>query len=225
MLNNDELLQKIANEYVENYGRELHEENKTLNMSEQASAEMAAEYRLEMRVFRKVTSEKRRPYLALLPLLAACIAITFVYLPNLFSTPSQTDPHPIPIPSPADPAPAPEPADPAPQPLPQTPQFEIIPLSVPLPQGFTQIGFEQDRGQSIYYIEDVYLDNVVVTLEAGAVPSDISGLVEIWLGGEIAYVKQTDAYSLLTFTNDDILYTLTSRYDINTLLRLGIALI
>jgi hypothetical protein len=78
---------------------------------------------------------------------------------------------------------------------------------------------------SIYYIDDLYRDDVVVTLEMTSRSPDTTGLVKVNLGGSVAYGTQTDGYSLLTFRLDDILYTLTCRHDINTLIRLGNALI
>jgi hypothetical protein len=116
--------------------------------------------------------------------------------------------------------PAPAPAAPA-----TAPGFEIIPLSATLPEGFTQAGFKQDREKSIYYIEDARMDNVVLVLEeSGDLPT--AGLVSIALGGDTpAYGTQGDGYGLLTFIKDGVLYTMTCRHDVNTLLRLGQGLI
>jgi hypothetical protein len=62
-------------------------------------------------------------------------------------------------------------------------------------------------------------------MELSESPPETIGLVEIALGSQTAYGAQKDAYSLLTFGQDGVLYTLTCRHDINTLIRLGRGLI
>ena len=218
MRNNDEILKRIANEYVERYGMELRAE---LEQLEQAPMVSVPDISLERRVRRKIAAQKRRPYLRALPLVAACIVITVIYLPNLFSSDVAAPPSYAPSLPSQTVSSAPDPAVPAPAPQ----EYAVIPLSAPLPRGFTQTGFDQDYEKSIYYIEDVNLDNIVIMLEPANTPPDTSRLVEINLDGTVVFGKQTDAYSLLTFSNNDVLYTLTSRHDINTLLRLGNALL
>ena len=105
------------------------------------------------------------------------------------------------------------------------PVYELIPLAVTLPDGFTQVGFDQDHGQSIYFIEDRYNDDVIIRLERTGLPEDLSNMVEIDLGGLTAFGKQTGAFSLLMFSRGDVLYTLTSQHDINTLIRLSAAFV
>ena len=218
MRNNDEIMKRIADEYVERYGRELRAE---LEQLEQAPMVSISEISLERRVMRKIAALKRRPYLRALPMVAACIVIAVIYLPNLLRSEVSSPPYqassstaPAVSASPAPDAQAPEYQD-----------YAAIPLSAPLPRGFTLTGFDQDREKSIYFIEDVYLDDVVITLEPAVAPPDTTGFVEINLGGSVVYGRQTDAFSLLTFSSDDVLYTLTSRHDINTLLLLGNAFV
>ena len=246
MHNNDEIMKKMADEYIEHYGQALRQELLELEQAEPDPEATVSGLRMHRRVSRSIAAEKRRPYLRALPLLAACIVIAVIFLPNLFGS-NVSGPSTL---APATPAPgtldssdqsasgaAPAPAAPgslapsapgAPDPGVSESEFEgyaIIPLSAPLPRGFTQIGFDTDRGKSIYYIEDANLDNVVITLEYADSPQDTSGLVEIHIGSSVVYGRQTDAFSLLTFSSDDVLYTLTSRHDINTLLHIGSAFI
>ena len=64
----------------------------------------------------------------------------------------------------------------------------------------------------------------MLTLEESSAPLQTAGLAKIDLGGPDglqAYGTQTDSYSLLTFQRGGVLYTLTCRHDINTLMRLG----
>ena len=229
---NDDLLRKAADIYTERYGRVLLEELKQLNS---LPGDMITEHRLFKRVRGRIAAQKRKPYWQALTSLAACIVIAILLLPLLRSPGSQS-PGLISSPShPAPPSTANTPSSPRPtatgpgtQDVPgfiTSPSFEVIPLSAPLPDGFTQTGFEQDYEKSIYFIEDVKLDNVVITLEKAQALPDTSGLVKIDFGGPIAYARQTDGYSLLTFIRDGVLYTLTCRYDVNTLTRLGSAIL
>lgn len=121
--------------------------------------------------------------------------------------------------------PSEEPMPPAPDDMPAPDMYAIIPLTVSLPDGFTQTDFDIDQGISIYFIEDRYRDDVVITLKRADMPANMSNMTQINLGGLTAFGIQTDAFSLLTFSRDGVLYTLTSQYDINTLIRLGTAFV
>ena len=231
MRNNDEIMKRIADGYVERYGSELRAE---LEQLEQAPMASIPEISLERRVRRKIAALRRRPYLRALPMVAACIVIAVIYLPNLLNSgvskssthePSLAAPTAPSSRIPSESAHTEQSAPATAAPAPEAQVYEAIPLSAPLPRGFTLTGFDQDREKSIYYIEDANLDDVVVTLEPAGAPPDTTGLVEIILGGSVVYGRQTDAFSLLTFSSGDVLYTLTSRHDINTLLRLGNAFV
>jgi len=227
MPNNDDAMKKIANIYMERYSQELKDEMDSLA---KAPGVAVAEVRLERRIRRWIAAKKRRPYyLGGLSALAACFILMFLFLlpgglyvdnaPSMDpeapgSTVSISPPFAL---TPSTPTGGFSISD--------GPHFDVIPLTATLPPGFTVAGFEQDYGKSIYYIDDVYRDNVVITLEMADMPPDTSGLVEINLGGLTAFGTQTDYYSLLTFNQDGILHTLTSRYDINTLIRLSEAFV
>ena len=203
---NDKLFREIAEKYTEQYGQALRDEQTMLDRSPGA---LPPTDRLERRVRQQIAAEKRRPYLRIITALAACLAIA-LFLPfairsGLFSPdvagnspPAQSDMSDSPAPTPA----------------------AAIPLSATLPAGFTESGFELDNGKSVYYIEHAYMDDVVITLE-NATLSDTSGLTAITLGDKVVYGTQTDSYNLLTFQRDEVVYELTCRYDINTLLELG----
>ena len=47
------------------------------------------------------------------------------------------------------------------------------------------------------------------------------GLTAIRINGSAAYTRATADYQLLTFRKDGVLYTLTCRYELDTLLNLG----
>ena len=247
MREDERIMKSIADAYIEQYGQALIVELGQLNRPTQPgqlektgqddwpSGLVVYDDNLKKRVYKKIAADKRRPFVRLIPLIAASIAIAFFFLLNqqtfdsshspTDSAPSisSEDPHsPVDIAFPDAPDSSPKPAIP---PAPPATEYAVIPLAAALPDGFTQTGFEQDRGKSIYYIEDAFYDNVVLTLEYAGLPPDVGSLIEIDLGGATVYGKQTDAFSLLTFTQGGILHTLTSRHDINTLLRLSNALI
>ncbi len=97
---------------------------------------------------------------------------------------------------------------------------ELIPLAFSLPENLSVARTKQDNGQSIYYLSDLYEDNVVMTLEkADFEPGE--RLTELWVNGSAAYARATPDYQLLTFRKDGVVYTLTCRYELDTLLSLG----
>ena len=212
MRGNDELFREIAEKYISQYGQSLRDEKLTLDRQPEA---LPSTDSMERRVRGQIASAARRPYLRIAAALAACLVIVFL-LPlalrtGLFSPDSATDPNPTH-------------SDATDFSVSSPQNFVVIPLSAPLPSGFTKSGFEMDNGKSVYYVEDVYRDNVVITLEKAALPNT-SGLTAIKLGDTVAYGTQTDSYSLLTFQRGAVVYELTCRYDINTLLQLGEAFV
>ena len=221
MRDNDEIFRKISDIYVDRYGKELQEEQQQLERFREITV---PEIRLERRLREKLTAKKRRPYLRIIVPLAACFVLALLALPRFLYPGSSLSPA-LPSSSPISSGQPGAPTPGAPTPGTPPPAYKIIPLTASLPDGFTKTGFEQDYEKSIYYIKDAFLDDVVITLEKAPAKLDTAGLVAIDLGGQTAYGKQTDSYGLLTFKRDDVLYTLTCRYDINTLVALGNALI
>jgi hypothetical protein len=202
MGNDDMIFREIADIYEKRYGSELITEAEKLN--EQGASE--SEMRLKQRLFEQIRAQeakrKRRIYMSVIVAAAACI-ILFISVPNMLDYGSES----------AVSAPVASLGDPV--------SYEVIPLSADLPYGFVQAGFEQDREKSVYYIEDIYSDDVVLTIEESEETIDDSRLTYVSLGDTDAYGTTTGSYSLLTFKRDSVLYTMTCRYDINTLVRLG----
>ena len=218
MRSNDELFREIADKYTEKYGAALHDELSKLELDPAAAPPTI---KLESRIHKRIAAEKRKPFIRGGAVLAACLAIVLLlpYMLNLSKLSPSTSNDTAPMESTVPEAPV---QDMAPKPK---PEFAVIPLAASLPDGFYQSGFEQDREKSIYYIEDAFMDNVVLTLEQSRALPDTGGLVEIALGDTIAYGTQTDGYSLLTFQRGAVVYEMTCRYDINTLIELGYALV
>jgi len=82
---------------------------------------------------------------------------------------------------------------------------------------------EQDVGKTVYRLTDSKMDDVVMTLERSGDISQYDTLIELSIGGRSAFGSSGNGYSLLAFEDghSDILYVLTCRYDINTLVLLG----
>ena len=101
--------------------------------------------------------------------------------------------------------------------------YEVLPLSFQIPARFTVASVEQDVGRTVYHLRDDYLDDVVLTLERPVDISWIYKLVEVPVGSGFAFAGGGDGYNLLAIMDydSDILYTLTCRFDVNTLVLLG----
>lgn len=214
----DKLLRELASVYVEQYGKELQQEQAALART---PGEGISTHRLEARVRKRIAARKRRPYLQVMVSLAACVALILL-APRLLDFDFSQAPESGGAPSASSAAESSIPSE-ATAPSKEAPvrEFAVIPLSAQLPAGFEERGFEQDREKSIYYIGDACLDDVVLTMEESSRPLTTEGLVKISLDGTEAYGTQTQSYSLLTFRSGNVDYVLTCRHDINTLIRLG----
>ena len=120
------------------------------------------------------------------------------------------------------PAPGAAPAQP-PAVTPPESQYEILPLAFDLPHRFTVTSADLDVGKTIYLLGDDKLDDVVVTLERSGDISRYDTLAELAIGGHDAFGSSGNGYNLIAFRDDDsdILYVLTCKHDINTLVLLS----
>ncbi|HBU11373.1 MAG TPA: hypothetical protein DEB31_01165, partial [Clostridiales bacterium] len=102
---------------------------------------------------------------------------------------------------------------------------EVIPLGFTLPDNFSVTAVEQDVGKTVYYLQDMRLDDVVLTLERsdGFIVPD--GMSEYEINGQTAYGVYKPDYSFLTFESGGLIYEMTSKHDLNTLLELGAAIL
>lgn len=96
----------------------------------------------------------------------------------------------------------------------------VIAFTYTLPANLSMESYKQDQGQTIYYLKDQQEDDVIMTLEKGALP-DVSALTRYSVDGYAAYGRETADYQLLLFQKEGILYTLTCRYRLDTLLKLA----
>lgn len=237
-------MKKLASTYAEQYGKELLQELSSM----ESQGERHATPAFDMRIRREQAAQRRRRTLRLgSAAAAACLALLLV-LPGILRTWRDGESHggltpgveapgaeapgavtpgvvtpEVEVPGWSTPESVLRPPDEAESVLPPPAAYEVLPLSIRLPENFTVANQAQDYGKTIYYIEDAFADHVVVTLEKikDAAPGDKSPLREFSIGGETAYGLYTADYSLLTFEKEDIVYTMTCKYDINTLIRLS----
>lgn len=95
---------------------------------------------------------------------------------------------------------------------------DIIALAFELPETMEVSKVEQDKGQTIYYIADNNLDHVVLTAEKGDDVVLSGFLHRTQMNGTSVYYKDLTDYKIVEVNKDGILYTLTCKYDINTLM-------
>lgn len=203
-MNEHNKLREAALRYAEEYGKQLKQENASLQNTEYSTP------RLDAKV-KKLTTRKLRFTLGAVGSLAAALLIFAVLtIPNRInesSSPS-ADKNPsdsyAPIEAPADSyAPA------------------VLPLNFTLPKNYEIIGSEQDYGKSVYYLGGG--ESVTLTMETPKTPTDYSALKAIRLPVSNADVKcvSNGDYNLIAFELDGIEYELSCKYEINTLIELA----
>lgn len=101
----------------------------------------------------------------------------------------------------------------------------LIPLNFTLPEPFSVTSADTDHGQTIYRLESVLHDPVVLTLEYAEAAPDVTGLRAMPLGDTTVYGTSAEGYQMLVFTADGLVYCMTCRYDMSTLLTLAEAIL
>lgn len=98
---------------------------------------------------------------------------------------------------------------------------ELIPLAFSLPENMTVKATMVDQGQSVYLLAERGQDDVVLIMEKWddqAEAADITEMIVVEINGHQVYVRSEAAYQQLICYQGDLVYRLTCRYDINTLL-------
>jgi len=99
---------------------------------------------------------------------------------------------------------------------------ELIPLSFSLPDNFTVSDSKIDNGVSVYYLTDTHADDVVLQLEYTDTATPVfDSLKPVTIAGNEAYGYAAGSFKMISFIHGDILYTLTCKYDINTLISIS----
>ena len=224
---NDYSYKKIADEYLRRYGAGLRHEMEEIEKRQPTYITPS----LDRRVSRGIAALKRPRYMRYAGLIAACLAIALLtpfilrLYPGRIWTPGPDEYSPAPTSSPATSSttsPATSPVE-SPTTPPKAPTYEILPLSFKIPAQFQMASVEQDGEKTIYCLDDSMLDDVIITLERSGDISRYDTLTELPIGGYSAFGSSGNGYNLMAFIDEDsdILYVLTCKYDINTLVLLG----
>lgn len=203
---NDEIYRIIASRYEEEIGRQLLSEK---GMLEQQSPQPDTR-RLDELVRRGTRRRRNMKTARWAAAIAACVLFA-VLAPLWYPLVSDIR--------------QPDTAESSPSAAEEMPEAEgtqeLIPLGFTLPENFTVEGVELDNGMSVYYLSDSRKDPVVLQLQhTEADGLQTGGLTELEIGGRPVYGRSADAYHLLTFESNGLVYTLTCAYDINTLVPL-----
>ena len=97
----------------------------------------------------------------------------------------------------------------------------LLPLNFTLPDNLRVASSEWDNGQSIYTLRDTARDDVVLVMEPGSTFAAPDGFSPLSIDGSTAYARRTRDYNLLTFSAGGITYTLSCRYELDTLIALS----
>ena len=209
MNDKDKIWKDIAQAYTEGEGRALEAERMELERGAVFPTES-----LERRVLGIVRRRKRLRYLQSFAAAAAVLALVLIGTQAWRQAGGDSQ-------APAVSGQIAEATQQPPADSPVPPQYAVIPLSFPVPEGFTQTGFEQDYAKSVYTFADSMADDVVLTMLTSGEQPHTAGLTAVDINGATAYAAAGDGFCLLTFSKDGVLYELTCRYDVNTLTRFG----
>ena len=98
----------------------------------------------------------------------------------------------------------------------ETDEIILIPLASNLPSQYRITDSRQDLGQSIYYISSTDSDDIVVTLEYDIGEDWFKSFHPIDIDGMEGYYRNKNDYKILVVIKDGILYTLTCRYEMES---------
>ena len=203
-LSDDSFFQKLARSYAETEGRQLKEE---LEHTPRHSTPL-----MDRRVRQRIKAGRTRGLNLKFGVLAACLVVALLIIPlvlrsgapglNLSSVQNPASPDSA----------SPDSASPDPT---------LIPISFTLPATLSHSSSRTDNGESIHYLKDINADDVVLTMEQTSRKPATNNLTPVTINGKTAWVRETADYKYLTFSHSGILYTMTCRYDLNTLITLG----
>lgn len=203
---NDELWKQIAKEYIQDYGKKLICEDSQLKASPQHTVTPS----LDRKVFTHIKRAKRSRNARTITLTAACIVFMLV-TPLLLRILRDDTGFEKP------PASAAEISDSEGV----VPDSEPIPISFIMPERFSVEDCKLDNGKTVYHLADKDLDDIIMTMEYNGEVTRDDSLKNFTINGYPAYGKLESGYRLLAFEKDDITYTMTCRYDFDTLLALS----
>lgn len=211
----DQLLKELAQKYADQYGYRLRQEMEQLEKENVTYLTP----RLDQQVKNLLSPRKNnKRYIRMFAAIAACLVFAFI-LPFTGQFLSQNSGESA-APMPSETAQSQQ-EQPEPPPVSEKPQYEAIPLQFTLPNNFSVSAVEQDIEKTIYYLADAYQDPVIMTLKNQDTGLETAGLQRLFIGNAAVYGYSCADYHLLTFEKDGLVYEMTCRYDMNTLVKLG----
>ena len=189
---NDNVFRDIASTYLEAQGQDLLRQLRD-------DRDQGDTTRLDSMINERIKARKRRRLNMISGLAAACVALCV--LTGMFYTLHNNS---IDITS-----------------AKYTTELSAPKLSAALPERLSVSNAQQDTGQSIYMLTDQYGDDVVLTMEYSDQQIDTYGLAAVDMYGHKVYFKGRDGYNMALFERDGVRYTMTCRYEMNTLLALS----
>lgn len=243
----DDLFRQIACRYVDNWGERLQGEQAALGQEEVRSLT----HGLDRRVLGTIRARKRRRAFGTAGALAAClllavllprmagIGITRSAAPSLemasdaaglaqgeadegaaFDLAGKTVPQEEAA-GEAAPAPsAPTPRD-TPESLGENADGPVIPLPFSLPEEVIVLWAKQDGEKSVYHLGGALPEEVTLTLESTNRAPDTRDLTSLSIDGEMVFGSTRPDHPFLTFQRDGILYELSCRQELDTLIALS----
>lgn len=98
-------------------------------------------------------------------------------------------------------------------------------VAAKLPENYTLVKVDYDNQKAIYYISTNRENEVILTVEESGEDIQAEGLNKIQIKDIDAYALVKQEYSLLKYKKNNILYTLTSEFDLEDLIRISEKLI
>ena len=91
-------------------------------------------------------------------------------------------------------------------------------MAARLPYGYDVTGVDYDNAKTIYHILNDTNNQIVLTTEKTSLDIDLAYYQEIRINGVRVFGMVKNDYSLITYEQDGLIYTLTSRYNYKDLI-------
>lgn len=212
---NERFFKNIASLYAEKEGGLLKEELAELEKENDIQYSPHLDRKIKNRI---LSLKMRKLSYALVPV-AACFLLLAVYFGSL---PANNRPNGTPI---ADNAPAdsgsPIAQATAPAAPHSTPAISAELLSARLPYGYEITEVDYDKEKTIFHIINDTNNEIVLTMEEAAGQIAKNAFQEIVVNNTPVYGLVKKDYSVITYEKDDILYTLTSKYNYKDLIEIS----
>jgi len=208
--NDDKVMKEWADGYIEQYGQALLEEQRIIEEQGLRYAIPRADARVGQLTAQSATGRKKRSRVPLVAAAAAILVLTvgastiFINQNALFSELSEPT------------ALTNDTADGILDPV-----LAVKMLNFNLPAQYMVAEAKLDQGETIYHLKSNRLEDVVMTIKK---PQDqdgwMQGLDEVYIDNKLVPARINTDYKLLIFENHGLLYTISCREDLSSLIPL-----